>query len=481
MTTLQQIADQQASPEVPINEDFETLSAYAIFGKRHPATSGLVWGYYGGQWGTLIADGTVTLAGSATNHVVVDRNTGIVSVASGSPDPWSDTDNYARLYEIVTTSLAVSTVVDYRASPGGLMGGGDGGGALLALDDLSDVAAAAPADGDSLVWDAYTGAWVSGDAGGLNNWTDALNTSSPNATVPVVSLTASNAATTVDISIVPKAGGAIQAQVPNNLTSGGNKRGPGATDFQRGRTANDQVASGAYSCTMGYGSKASGDYSSAFGSGHSVTGTYAVALNGDANVVSGNYAACIAGSGNTASGNRSVVIGGYTCVSNAFASTALGSFSNTRSIDGSFVLASTTVSGSGDSQMMMLELHVATTNATQTTLCSENNSAAANNQLTLPNDSAYVVTGLVVGRQNTTGDSASWEFKAHIRRGSNAASTAMVASCTPTQIAADSGASTWALAVDANTTLGCLRIRVTGEASKNIRWVCSVISAQIVG
>lgn len=48
---MQQLSASQASPEVTINEAFETLGWAEVYGKNHPTTTGLIWGYYGGRWG----------------------------------------------------------------------------------------------------------------------------------------------------------------------------------------------------------------------------------------------------------------------------------------------------------------------------------------------------------------------------------------------------------------------------------------------
>lgn len=56
-------------------------------------------------------------------------------------------------------------------------------------------------------------------------------------------MTATNAATNVDIALVPKGTGAFTLAVADNLASGGNKRGANSIDLQTGRNANTQVAS----------------------------------------------------------------------------------------------------------------------------------------------------------------------------------------------------------------------------------------------
>lgn len=124
MTTLQQLSSSQVNPEVPINENFDTLSAVGFAGKRNSATSGLTWGYYGGRWGgTAVADGTLTLTASATNYVVVANATGALSVSTATTN-WADTTNYRRVYKLTTGTSGVTATEDHRAGPNGLWGGG---------------------------------------------------------------------------------------------------------------------------------------------------------------------------------------------------------------------------------------------------------------------------------------------------------------------------------------------------------------------
>ena len=46
---LQQLTAAQASPEIPINESFDTLGPFAVFGRKHAGESGLTWAYHGGD------------------------------------------------------------------------------------------------------------------------------------------------------------------------------------------------------------------------------------------------------------------------------------------------------------------------------------------------------------------------------------------------------------------------------------------------
>jgi hypothetical protein len=120
MTTLQQLDDEQVNAEVPVNENFETVSASGIFGKKHTTTSGLTWGYYGGRYnGNTVSDGTVTLTDAATNYIVVLRSTGVVSVSTATTN--STNPLYARLYNVTTVAGAVTAVVDERWEANGLL------------------------------------------------------------------------------------------------------------------------------------------------------------------------------------------------------------------------------------------------------------------------------------------------------------------------------------------------------------------------
>jgi hypothetical protein len=120
-THLEQLETSQAQKEVTANQLFDAMSAASIFARHAEACSGLTWGYYGGRWGgNVIANGTLALAPSATNYVMVDRVTGVVQLDEDSPSSWSDTDTFAHLYVIVTTAVAVQSYQDHRAGPGGV-------------------------------------------------------------------------------------------------------------------------------------------------------------------------------------------------------------------------------------------------------------------------------------------------------------------------------------------------------------------------
>ena len=155
---MQTLSSSQTSPEVPINENFETLDHQSVYGKRHPVTTGLTWGYWGGRWGGFsIADGTLTLTNAATNYVVVLRSTGAISVSTSATN-WNNSTLYVRVYQITTSGGAVTAVQDHRAGPGGVHGG-SGGGSVATLSDVDLAGSPALDDGDVLAYDSASQRW----------------------------------------------------------------------------------------------------------------------------------------------------------------------------------------------------------------------------------------------------------------------------------------------------------------------------------
>ena len=135
-----------ASPEVQINENFETIEFASVYGKRQPATTGLTWGYYGGRWGGFaVADGTLTLTNASDNYVVVLRSSGAVSTSTVTTN-WNNTTAYARVYKITTAGGVVTAVEDHRAGPNGVHGPMGSGVEIKGLTFTSDTDSTADSD-----------------------------------------------------------------------------------------------------------------------------------------------------------------------------------------------------------------------------------------------------------------------------------------------------------------------------------------------
>jgi hypothetical protein len=117
--------------------------------------------------------------------------------------------------------------------------------------------------------------------------------------------------TNANAAIKPKGNGANVAQDPDGTATGGNARGEYATDWQKSRSANTQVASGNYSIISGGNNNtASGLNSIAIGTGNTASGAFASAAIGRNNQATGSGATAI-GTSNISSGTRSAIGGGF--------------------------------------------------------------------------------------------------------------------------------------------------------------------------
>ena len=157
---------------------------------------------------------------------------------------------------------------------------------------------------------------------------------------------------------------------------------------------------------------------------------------------------------------------------------ACGRAASTLGIYGAFAYASGVFSSNaGEAQRMRMVLRRQTTNATPAVATTNGGGGSSTNQILLTNNSAYKVRASVVAREVGGGaDVATWDLDFAIKRGANAASTALVGTATVSPTGADAGASAWSVAVTADTTNGCAAITVTGEASTTINWVVDIYS-----
>lgn len=112
--TFDALVQSQASKEITANAMFDALSPASLYGRRQSTSSGLTWGYYGGNVlvnGVLtqIANATLTLTASTTNYVQALPGTGAVS---------SNTTGFTAgsipLYTVVTGTATVTSYTDHR-------------------------------------------------------------------------------------------------------------------------------------------------------------------------------------------------------------------------------------------------------------------------------------------------------------------------------------------------------------------------------
>lgn len=216
------------------------------------------------------------------------------------------------------------------------------------------------------------------------------------------------------------------------------------------------------------------------GTNNTASQLFAAVGGGSLNTASGQYSTVSGGSGNTASGNYSAIGGGANHTANsALSFISGGGNGHTKGVIGfhSFPASNSPIAGIR-TQKGLLVLGVKTTNATQTTLRSDSSAASATNQLVVENYSVVTVTGTVAAKDYTYGYAKGWTFTALAKRDLSASTITIVAS-TVTVVGEDSGASTWTIAVDADTTNGALAVKVTGQASRTISWIATLQTAEV--
>jgi hypothetical protein len=302
-----------------------------------------------------------------------------------------------------------------------------------------------------------------------------------------------------NVVIQPKGYGYIATSLPDGTATGGNARGLYAVDFQLSRGSATQVAAGQNSVLFGNGNTIDTFGANAViggGFNNSVSGNYSIICGGLTNSISRGYSVISGGANNTCNsiGDYGVIAGGernsagvYGAVTGGLRNVGFtygragGYYATTGARYGSDVFASGSFSTTaGTAQATNNVLRIQTTNATPTRLTADGAAAGAANTLNLANNSSLYIKGQVVARNTSTGDTKVWTFEGAIKRGANAAATALVAAITPTAGAADAGASAWALAVAADTTNGGLSVTATGAAATTIRWVCRIDTTEVM-
>ena len=266
------------------------------------------------------------------------------------------------------------------------------------------------------------------------------------------------------------------------VVGGGNNQATGAYSFiggggDAGTAANRNVASGDWSF-VGGGVKntASGLGSFIGGGGSDGTSVLGNTASGVLSFIGGGFV-------NTASSQGTVIGGGAANTANSlYGSIAGGVRGTTRAIQGNQAVAPCVVpiaDVSGVSQLSLLVLARQTTDATATVLTSNGSGAGTTNQVILPNNAAYFFRGEVVSGVTGGGNTKGWTIEGVIKRGANAASTALVGTPTVTSMYADVGAATWTIALSADTTNGGLAVTFTGQAGTTIRTVARINTVEM--
>jgi hypothetical protein len=291
---------------------------------------------------------------------------------------------------------------------------------------------------------------ASSSGGSLTNWTEGVNTSSPNGTINASTFTATSANASGSAIIAWKGtAGFLAVQVPDNSTTGGNIRGNRAVDFQTQHSAATDVASGTNSALLGTQNS----------------------------VASGTNSVSIAGTGISASGSQSLSTG--TSHTNAGDNAVvIGAWGNSRGVQ-SFVQASGT-STIGRRQIQRFAQFTASSFSATARIVQS--TGGNSNEIVLPNSSAYALTARCIMLGGS--DYLDAEVKATVYRGASAATTVIngvTTAIAATQIYATAGVAGlgWTVDVIADTTNGGPNVRTKGDAGQIVQSSCMVETIQI--
>lgn len=219
------------------------------------------------------------------------------------------------------------------------------------------------------------------------------------------------------------------------------------------------------------------------------SGTGSLVAGGVANTANNANATVAGGSSSTASGNSATVVGGLTNTAGGTGATVVGGRDNVASADyslatgrqavaiepGMHAHAQQAFAVAGDAQINRWALKKQTTDATAGNL-----EAITGAPPVIPENTTWAFSALIVARRaDVDGDNAAWEVKGCFKR--DAGNTAaLVGTPTVTSLGASSGAAAWTVTTG-SFSVGTLRLIVTGEAAKTIRWVCELRASQVGG
>jgi len=118
-TNLDTIVQGSGSQDVQANALYDAASPATLLARRASTTTGLTWGYYGGNFTksdglqTTLSNSTVSLTASTTNYIVVQKSGGVVYCATTTTN-WNNTADFWRLYSVVTGTATITSYTDER-------------------------------------------------------------------------------------------------------------------------------------------------------------------------------------------------------------------------------------------------------------------------------------------------------------------------------------------------------------------------------
>ncbi len=254
----------------------------------------------------------------------------------------------------------------------------------------------------------------------------------------------------------------------------GNSRGAGAIDLQMMRSAGGQVASALRSVLIGgLENTASGNESVCIsGQNNIASGLRAVCIGGSNSVASGQGATTITGMGSgTAAGVNSIVLGaGGTTSSGATDSVAVSGATTDRAFSFAKKLGTSVFSGRG--QSIEIGLRAKTTSATVTQM-----TLNGSDKLTIPSGVSLFGTMEICAIEETNATEAAHYIRKFAIQ-NLAGTTSLIGTVTTvgTDYESDAG---YDVAITADNTGDFLKVEVTGDSAKTLRWLALVRGVEI--
>jgi len=246
------------------------------------------------------------------------------------------------------------------------------------------------------------------------------------------------------------------------------------------------VSGGRCNTASGYNSTVGGGYNNTASSlvtGNTVSGgtsntasgfTNATVGGGGGNIASSAYSTVAGGAYNTASGSCSTVGGGGYNTASATISSVSGGWYAKATKYGEVAHAAGRFAAAGDAQHTVLVARDSTTDATANQVLFLNGSSE---RLTIPAETTWMFTIKLAAHNDTDNDGGWWFFRGGIRR--DASNNTSLIGTVFEEYSKDSNISSATASVVADDTNEALEIRVTGVASKDIRWVAVVDISQV--
>jgi len=300
--------------------------------------------------------------------------------------------------------------------------------------------------------------------------------------------------------------GTYDIQPANEGATAGNARGEGSVDLQTHRSAATQVASGGCSVIAGgknntascvwstvsggrsntasgncstvgggyFNTASAGTSTVSGGRSNTASDSYSTVGGGYVNTASASYSTIGGGAFNTASGGVSTVGGGSSNTASASYSTVIGGIRAKATKYGEVAHAAGQFAAAGDAQHTVLVARDSTTDATANQVLFLNGSSE---RLTIPAETTWMFTVKLAAHNDTDNDGGWWFFRGGIRR--DAANNTSLIGTVFEEYSKDSNISSATASVVADDANEALEIRVTGVASKNIRWVAVADISQV--